>query len=63
MVSAASRMMLRPTSTEPVNEILRIVGCFAISAPIAPGPEMTFSTPGGSAWFRTSISRIVDNGV
>ena len=49
MLPAAILCTCRPTSVEPVNEILSISGLSQISAPtVAPPPTTTLSTPGGS---------------
>ncbi len=64
-VPAASRMISRPTSVEPVKAILPTPGWDASRAPASgPGPGTTFSTPGGrphSSAIRANSN--VDNGV
>ncbi len=48
IVAAPSRMMLSPTATEPVNEILATSGLRTSSAPTTlPRPVTTFQTPFG----------------
>ena len=48
-VAAASRMMIRPTSVEPVKEIASTPGCRTSAAPaVSPKPGTTFSTPAGN---------------
>src|SRR6478672_2775120 len=48
IVAAPSRMMLSPTPTEPVNEILSTSGLRTSSAPtVVPRPVTTFKTPFG----------------
>ena len=49
MVPDASCMTRRPTSVEPVNEILSTRGSVTRASPAeAPGPGTMFATPGGS---------------
>src|SRR5271163_4147505 len=52
MRSAAARMMIFPTSVEPVNDSLRTSGCWASGPPhSSPRPVSTLSTPGGrNSW-------------
>jgi hypothetical protein len=46
---AAEAMTLRPVAVEPVNAILRIVGCATSASAIsAPEPSTTLTTPSGS---------------
>ncbi len=48
IVAAPSRMILWPTATEPVNEILATSGLRTSSAPTSsPRPVTTLHTPGG----------------
>ena len=50
---AASSMIRRPTSVEPVNDTLRTNGCVTSASPrVEPAPGSTCSTPAGSpaAW-------------
>ncbi len=45
---AASSKRCVPTSRDPVNAIIRTLGCATSASPTAPpGPAITFSTPGG----------------
>ena len=54
-VSAPVRMMILPTSFEPVNPTLSTFGCDVSGAPhVSPNPVSTFSTPAG----RPASSRI-----
>jgi hypothetical protein len=49
IVSAPSRIMVSPTATEPVNEILSTFGLRTSSAPTtSPWPVTTFGRPFGS---------------
>ena len=48
-VSAPLRMIIFPTSFEPVNPTLSTFGCATSGAPhVSPKPVRTFSTPAGS---------------
>jgi hypothetical protein len=61
IVAAPSRIMVSPTATEPVNEILSTLGLRTSSAPtISPRPLTTFRRPFGSlaswrAWINTCV--------
>ena len=47
--SAAAWLMIRPTSTDPVNEMWPMPGCAVSAAPAdSPYPVTTFKAPGGS---------------
>src|SRR6059036_2681088 len=49
LVSAAIFLTWRPTSVEPVNEILSTSGCRTSAAPaVDPPPQTTLNAPGGT---------------
>ena len=63
-LSAAYRMISRPTSVEPVNPTFAIRLLVASALPIAPpGPLTTLITPAGTTSAMISISLRIDHGV
>ena len=60
----AAMMILRPTSTDPVNEIFWTSGCSVSAAPVPGPPVSRLKTPAGSpASSINSPSRIAVSGV
>ncbi len=62
-VPAAFAITFFPVATEPVNEILSMVGCSVIHWPSSSPPASTLSTPRGKTSRNSSPSRSVLSGV
>ncbi len=62
-VCAALAMTFWPVAVEPVNEILRMSGCFVMASPRSLASVMTFNTPLGRMSLTSSANFRVDSGV